>query len=144
MTRPVRLVTPLGAALAVAVLLLSARDGGTSAATEAPEPSPPTTVPATTAPTPATAPVQDGQPGGATTPPGQWPKVGGQGCTTPWGDEEPSWCDPDVYTWLHPENGVFVCYVTPAGVAAHRVCPLPETTTTAGELPETAAGSRWA
>ena len=131
----------LSGALALLVIpaLLSAPDGGTSAATEAPEPSPPTTVPATSLPVepgnvPGAGEATTGGDGDASAPPAEWPKVGGQGCTTPWGVEEPAWCDPRVYTWIR-EDGT--CHVTPAGVAAGRVCPTRGTTTVVVTLPRT-------
>ena len=145
MTRPVRLVTPLGAALAVAVLLLSARDGGTGAATETPEPSPPTTVPATSLPVEPTSPstvpgeATTGGDGDASAPPAEWPKVSWGTCEVTPG-MNPAICDPRVLEICVPSTvtrNVLVCTLTPAGRAAARATT---TTTEPATLPETANG----
>lgn len=145
-----------GLALIVApILLLSARDGGTSTATEPPAPPPPTTVPATTVPVepsttttgvsptpPSTAaPETTPVPGGPqSTPPGTWQIGEPVTCTTPWGAEEPAWCDERVHLWIRADG---TCWVTPAGAAAGRTCPTRDDELDL-RLPETAAGSRWA
>ena len=134
------LILSTGALLATGVIL-SARDGGTSAATEAPEPSPPTTVPATSLPVEPTSPstvpgeATTGGDGDASAPPAEWPKVDGQGCEVTPGIN-PAICDPRVLEICVPSTvtrNVLVCTLTPAGRAARA------TTTTAepATLPRT-------
>lgn len=141
------------------ILLLSARDGGTPAATETPASmAPPSSVPApsstveptttVTAPNsieaaPTTVAATTVPPGGeAATPPGEWPKIGGDVayCVTPWGAIEPAWCSERVYFWrrLDPATGEMECWVTPAGQARQLACTQPDTGGNPPRLPETA------
>lgn len=146
MTRHSIFIPCLGVFMATGILL-SAHGGNGPVATEPPAtttpptslPAPSTTVPEplTSAPSTTTAPVATPVPGEVATPPtppGTWQIGQPVTCTDPFGNEAPAWCDPRVLFWRFWDNDLerFVCYVTPAGIAAgHHTCPADEDETSA-------------